>query len=398
MKKRLGYILITALVFLIGFRVGHYDITLQWQKYNPQLSVVNKEPPPAYQEVDFQQFWDTWDAMARLYLDKSKLDPQKMVYGAISGMVRSVGDPYTVFLDPEQNKEFEQDINGTYEGVGLQIGYQKERLVVIAPLKDTPAEAAGIRAGDAILSIDGKETFDMALFDAVAKIRGPLGTQVTLTLTRDGYESSFDVTLTRAQITVKTVDLTLREDGLAYLKVSRFGDQTAAEWDEAIKQIVAAQSKGIILDLRNNPGGYLSGAVYLASEFLSAGTVVVEQEGSGEFLTFEVNHAASLPKTPLVVLINKGSASASEIVAGALQVRKRATLVGEQSFGKGTVQRVEELPSESALHVTTAKWLLPDKESIDGVGLKPDTVVEMKEEDFQQNKDPQLEKAVEVLQ
>ncbi|HKZ34252.1 MAG TPA: S41 family peptidase, partial [Patescibacteria group bacterium] len=306
MKKRIGYVLIVALVFLIGFRVGHYDITLQWQKYNPQLSVVNKEPPPSYQEVDFQQFWDTWDAMTRLYLDKSKLNPQKMVYGAISGMVRSVGDPYTVFLDPEQNKEFEQDINGTYEGVGLQIGYQKERLVVIAPLKDTPAEAAGIRAGDAILSIDGEESFNMTLFDAVAKIRGPLGTKVTLTLTRDGYESSFDVTLTRAQITVKTVDFTLREDGIAYLKVSRFGDQTAAEWDEAIKQIVAAESKGIILDLRNNPGGYLSGAVYLASEFLSAGTVVVEEEGSGEFLTFEVNHAASLPKTPLVVLINKG--------------------------------------------------------------------------------------------
>lgn len=396
-KKFLIIAAIMAVSMSLGWELGHRDITLRWQNYNPKINVQNIEPPKNI-NVDFSQFWDTWDLVSQEYIDKSKLDPQKMVYGAISGMVRSLDDPYTIFLTPEQNKDFNDNMDGSFEGVGIELGYKKGKLVVVAPLKNTPAEKEGVKAGDWIIQIDDKETTDMTTPEAVSLIRGKTGTAVKLTLLHEGEKDPVVKTLTRDVIKIKSVEVSIRDDKIANVRINRFSEQTPSEWDNAVSEILKSNAKGIILDLRGNPGGTVVSSIYVASDFLSPNSIVVkEQKANGEILQTKTTDNHRLQQIPTVVLIDKGSASAAEILAGALLDNKRAKLVGEISFGKGSVQEVKDLPSNSAVHVTFAKWLLPSGASIEKVGLKPDFEVKLTKDDFDNNKDPQLDKALSLL-
>jgi carboxyl-terminal processing protease len=405
---------------LSGFWAGRQRIAVEFRDSQPTVK-VERAVPPGKENIDFSLFWTVWDRLNGSYLEKKSLDPRQMVYGAISGMVSALGDPYTVFLPPTENKEAKEDLSGAFEGVGIQLGYKDSKLAVIAPLTGSPAEKAGVKAGDLILKITDekkgadKETAGMSLPEAVTLIRGPKGTVVKLELSREGGEKPFTLSLTRETIVVKSVEVTFLESSkpgmVAHLKLLRFGERTNQEWQEAVEKIQkfknsnAQNFKGVVLDLRNNPGGFLGGAVDIASEFLPEGIVVWQDKGNDGKESFSVNRKGQLTDVPLVVLVNNGSASASEIVAGALREKERAKLVGEKTFGKGTIQEAQELSGGAGLHITIARWLLPSGKSIDKEGLKPDFEVKPDEKDLPAEasakegltKDSQLEKAIEVL-
>ncbi|MFH1244441.1 MAG: S41 family peptidase [bacterium] len=354
-------------------------------------------------EADFSRFWEVWRRLETSYVDPAKLDYAKMTWGSMRGLASSLDDPYTQYLPPAENKQANEDLNGAFFGVGIELGYREGSLAVVSPITGSPAEKAGVKAGDLILHIkDEKKKVDldtqgMTLPTAVTHIRGDKGSSVILTLYREGVDKSFEVTITRDEIVVPSVELKfIEKDGkkIAHLELHKFGGRTDKEWVAKVGEIVASKSAGVILDLRNNPGGYLDGAVFVASEFLPSG-VVVKQEGRSSSETYSVDRKGSLTTIPLVVLVNKGSASASEITAGALQDNKRAKIVGEQSFGKGTVQEVQDLSDGSSLHVTVAKWILPSGRWIGKEGITPDVKVEdnLETKDI----DEQLEKAIELV-
>lgn len=392
-----------VLVFAGGYYFGEWK---NGRSVTPSIvkTFVSSPNGDAVTNADFGKFWEVWKRLEKSYVDPTKLDYAQMTWGAMEGLAQSLGDPYTQYLPPKENKAANEDLNGSFYGVGIELGYRDETLTAIAPISNSPAAKAGIKAGDFILHIkDAKKNVDldtrgMSLPTAVSHIRGDKGTDVVLTIYRDGVEKSFDITLTRDEIVVPSVELSYESHAgktYAHLELHRFGGRTDKEWNEKVAEIIAKRPAGVVLDLRNNPGGYLDGAVYVASEFLSSG-VVVQQEGRNNSETYSVNRNGSLVSVPLVVLINKGSASASEIVAGAMQDNKRAKIVGETSFGKGTVQEVQELADGSSLHVTIAKWKTPNGNWIHKNGIKPD--VEAKDEaakDGQKEVDEQLEKALE---
>ncbi len=410
------FVIIFALIIgSIGYWLGNRNFTINTKAQTLQ-QVINTETPQT-REDDFSLFWDVWSRLEKSYIDKTKLIPKDMVNGAISGMVESIGDPYTVFLPPSQQKEAKEELGGTFEGIGAQLGMKDKRIIVVAPLKDMPAEEAGIKAGDWIVKVEGKETFGWTVPEAVNKIRGPGGSKVSLTILHEGEEKTQDIEIVRGTILVKSVewektywnrtDNRLKKDdsclscsALAYLKLTRFGDQTNKEWNAAVseinKQISSGAVKGVVFDLRNNPGGYLQGAVYIAGEFLKEGLVVVQQEyNSGNKETFSVNRRGQLVTVPVVVLINKGSASASEIVAGALRDYGRSTLIGEKSFGKGSIQEAQDLEGGAGLHITIARWLLPKGDWINEKGVEPQVAVSIDEKSPEY--DTQLEEAANVL-
>ena len=394
----LQFFVVAIVFFAIGFAVGQKRVEIEKRGFVPSISVTNQLPPKE-QNLDFSLFWQVFDTLPEKYLDKSAIDSQKLLYGAISGMVRSLGDPYTVFLDPEQNEEIRQDLAGSYEGVGIQLGFNKnKRLAVIAPLDGTPAQKEGILPNDLILQIDERDTFDLTLPEAVDLIRGPAGTKVKLVLLREGEDKSFEKEIERTKIDVKTVNVQFKDTQsgqVAVIRVSRFGENTNDEWDRAVEEVLTSGAKGVIVDMRNNPGGLLDSAVHLASEFMR-GTVVKEEFSDGSSESLGIDHAGKLLKIPLVVLVNGGSASAAEIFAGAIQDAKRAEVVGEKTFGKGTVQEPIELSGETALHVTIARWLTPKGNSIHDEGITPDVIIESPAE-AEEGVDPQLEKALELV-
>ncbi|OGD86507.1 hypothetical protein A2164_02405 [Candidatus Curtissbacteria bacterium RBG_13_35_7] len=379
--------------------MGQKKVEISRKNIVPTINILNQSPADT-QNVDFSLFWEVFKILPEKYLDKSAVDGQKMLYGAISGMVRSLGDPYTAFLDPKQNELIKTDIAGSYEGVGIQIGFNEDkRLTVIAPLKGTPAEREGLLAKDLILKIDDIDTFEMTLPEAVEKIRGTAGTRVKLQLLREDETEPFEKEIERAQIDVKTVDLEYRnvENGeIAIISVSRFGDKTDMEWDSAVEEIISKDVDGVIVDMRNNPGGLLTSSIYLAGDFVK-GTIVKQKLSNGSIQSLPPSGQGRLLKIKTIILINEGSASAAEIFAGAIQDKRRGQLIGEKTFGKGTVQDVVDLPGGSGLHVTIANWLTPNENSIHGVGITPDIVIEMTKEDRQNDKDPQLDKALEVI-
>lgn len=401
-KINLVTILVAILFFVLGWQWGHRDVLIKWQKYVPSVSVINREPPENI-NVDFKLFWDTWDLLSREYIDKKAIDPQKLFYGAISGMVAAVGDPYTVFLPPEFQKASKDDLNGSFEGVGMELGFNSDkRLAIIAPLDGTPASRAGLKAQDFIVKIDKKDATNLTLPEAVKLIRGIKGTEVILTILREGEDEPREVKLTRDTIVVKSVILSFKETEskkkIAYLKLTRFGERTKDEWNTAVSDILSSGAVGVVLDMRNNPGGFLDGAVFIASEFLENGDVVLQENQKGDRIPYKVTRQGKILKLPMVALINKGSASASEIVAGAMQDRKRAKLVGEKSFGKGTIQEAEELPGGTGIHITTAKWLTPLGRWVnDTQGLDPDVNIELDKKNIDKDKDAQLDKALELL-
>jgi len=396
MKTRLAQIrflfFCLFLIFISGFfgyKLGRGEINFL-QKKSPGLEVNFSNP----KDLDFSLFWDVWQRLEESFLDKKALNSQNMYWGAIKGMVDSLGDPYTVFLPPSDNKQAKEDLSGEFEGVGIQLGYKDSQLSVIAPLKGTPAYAAGIKAGDLILKIDDKETTNVTLPEAVRLIRGPKGTKVKLTLIHEGEKEPYETVIVRDKITVPSVELEF-VDNVAHLKLTRFGDKTGEEWEKAVDKILEkSRVKGVILDLRDNPGGYLSGAIFITSEFLDKGVVVQQEGASGIKETFSVNRQGKLTKIKLVVLVNEGSASASEIVAGALQDYGRAKVLGVKTFGKGTIQEAQDLKDGAGLHVTTARWLLPKGRSIAEEGITPD--IEVKDEP-KTEVDEQLEKAIKLI-
>lgn len=390
LSKNFKLILIVALAFVLGWQMGQFKTSRKLE-----LSAA-----PENVNVDFKLFWDTWNLLSRDYLDKSALDQDKLFYGAVSGMVSAVGDPYTFFLPPEAQKSSKEELNGSFEGVGIQLGFNEDKkLAVIAPLAGTPAQKAGIKPLDLIVKIDDKDTYGITLPEAVKLIRGARGTEVSLEILREGEEETRTFMLIRDTIVVKSVELEYKKTKLgknvAWIKLSRFSDRTRSDWETAVRDIILKNPKGVILDVRNNPGGYLDGAVFVSSEFLDGGDVVLQENGKGERQSFKVDRKGELISIPLIVLINKGSASASEIVAGALQDRGRAKVVGEKSFGKGTIQEAQDLDKGAGIHITVAKWLTPNGTWVNETkGIEPDVIIETGKDE---TKDLQFEKALELL-
>ncbi len=344
------------------------------------------------------RFWEVYNIVRSKYVEKDKIDSQKLIEGATAGLVTALDDPYSVYLNAKQNNDVNEELGGTFEGIGVQLGFNKDKqLVVISPLKDTPGERAGLRAGDNIWMINDKDTVGISLPEAVDQIKGPKGTKVKLKIQHENDKDLKDVEIIRDSIIIKSVEIELLENNtIAHVTINRFGDQTKSEWNDAVNQIVKGNVKKLVLDVRNNPGGYLDTAKFINSDFMT-GTVVGSENYKGERSKEQADHSPRLGGIKTVVLINKGSASASEIVGGALQDRGIAKLVGENSFGKGTVQEVENLSGGAGLHITTAKWLLPSGKWIHKIGLKPDYEVKLTEEDVLNKRDPQLIKAIEVV-
>jgi carboxyl-terminal processing protease len=416
--KRFHVVLLMLISALLGYYIGVTKINLDWKNYKPQITAVNTSPPAAISSTaDFSKFWTVWEKIENTYYDKKAIDAQKLLNGAITGMVASLEDPYTVYLPPARNDSFKQELAGKFEGIGAELGMTGKQIIVVAPLEGSPAQKAGIRPGDAILEVNNQVTNGWTLGQAVEKIRGEKGTEVVLTVVHKGGDKAIDTKIIRDTITVKSVegwarkvaDIEKLSDGfkkkygtsaVAYVRLSQFGDNTNQEWLNAINELELEmkqqKTKGIILDLRNNPGGYLTDAAFVSSEFLKKGVIVIQEKGSNKERTnLSVSRTGLLTDTPVVVLINRGSASASEIVAGALRDHGRAKLIGETSFGKGTIQIAEDIGDGAGLHVTIAKWLTPKEIWVHGKGLKPD--IEIENDIADQMHDKQLEKAIEEL-
>lgn len=378
-KNIRNFLVVLALMsvsVLVGYRVGTKQLstgTLVTTKEVVNTALIN----------------EVKSRLETQYLDKSKINDSKMSYGAIEGMVASLGDPYTVFLPPDENKSSQQDLSGSFGGVGISLGYKDSTLAVMSTLAKSPALAAGLKAGDLILKITDKaknldkDTTGIALDEAVNLIRGTVGSEVTLKMYRASSSETFNVTLKRAIIDVPNLEITWKKENgknVAWIGLHKFTEQLYSQWPDIVKQVVAKKNEGnfggIVLDLRDNPGGYLEAAVLVASDFIQDGVVVSQESANGQIQKYNVDKSRNqLVSDPTVVLINGGSASAAEILAGALKDYNRAKLMGEKSFGKGTVQQPEDLSDGSGLHVTVAKWLLPSGKNIHGVGVEPDVSV-----------------------
>ncbi|MFH2021978.1 MAG: S41 family peptidase [Patescibacteria group bacterium] len=354
---------------------------LSTEPASPLSGVLSASNQPGSQP-DLSNFWQTWGYLENDFLETEKLDQTTMVDGAIRGLTSSLGDPYTMYLPPKEFQRSGEDLAGSFYGVGIELGYIDQTLAVVAPLKDSPAELAGVKAGDLILKVTDKardfdeETTDWSLNRAVNEIRGPLGSIVTLTLFRPGESTEpFEISITRGEIVVQSSEVEFVEalgKTVAHIKLYRFGERTNGEWDKIVNQILAHPDlDGVVLDMRGNPGGFFDGAIDVASEFIGSGTVV-SQKGKYTNQDFSAKGQVRLVNIPVVVLVNRGSASASEIVAGALRDRLGAKLVGEKTFGKGTVQDLRELPNGGGLHITIARWLLPGGSWIHETGLEVD--------------------------
>lgn len=352
------------------------------------------------QEVDLSLMWSVWRLLQQHYIEPNNLQRQSMIFGAVQGMVGAVGDPYTTFMTPDENKEFHDSLDGHLQGIGAELALRNARIIIVAPLKGSPAEKAGLLPEDAVLGVDGWSTEGQSLNDVVSKIRGRKGTKVSLLILHPGSLEPVTVDIVRDDIVIPSVRSTVQQTesgAIAVVEINQFGSETTVEVREALRKLAATDLKGLIIDLRNNGGGYLNGAVDISSMFLSSGKVVSVERRDGEPQRHYVDGRPILPSLPLVVLINEATASASEILAGALQDHGRATIVGAKSFGKGTVQEVIDLPGGGSLRVTAARWLTPNGRNLGKEGVTPDVVVERTRQDIETGKDPQMEKAQSLL-
>jgi len=392
-----------ALFLIIGFAGGYFLRTYEDYQLSPDASLKkdifnkadNKQLPSSF---NYLMFWQVWDTVLKKYV-REPVDENKMFYGALAGVVASLQDPYSVFLDPELTKKFNDEIDGDFEGIGAQIDIKDDRIVVVAALPDTPAAKADLRSGDIILAIDQLDTVNISLDYAVDLIRGEKGTTVTLLIQRTGEEVQ-EIKIIRDTIQIDSVTWEMKEKNgqqIAYINITNFSADTATKFNEAINEILLKQPAGIVLDLRNNPGGLLDQSIEIASHFISSGVIVSEQFSNGSKNDYSASGNANLQGFKTVVLVDEGSASASEIVAGALQDYGVARLIGQKTFGKGSVQNLEQLPDGSSLKLTVALWYTPKGRSINETGIEPDEKVEMKEENYQQKQDPQLDRALEYL-
>jgi carboxyl-terminal processing protease len=348
--------------------------------------------------ADFGLFWHTWDVITQNYLREASTTLEDKVYGATRGLVASLGDPYSEFFDPKDSKSFTENIRGDFGGIGAEIGMKDGHIVVVAPITGTPADHAGLKAGDTIFAINGSSTESMNVDEAVQIIRGPKGSTVTLTIFRDGWEKTKDIPIIRDTIVVPTIDLTM-EGNIAVISLTRFNANAGSLFEQKAVEAINKGAKGIVLDLRNNPGGYLDVAVDIAGWFVPKGTLVVSEEGR-HGITNELHATGSggLGNLPVAILVNGGSASASEILAGSLRDHGRAVLVGETTFGKGTVQEIIPLEQDTSIKLTVAHWVLPKGQILDHKGLAPDVEVKLPElKDGEKFQDTQREKALEIV-
>ena len=388
-KNIIGLILI-SISFVAGF---YYHEFIFQQYYKAAYS---------FDQIDFSLLKKVWDQVSTDYVDPSKIDKTKMTYGAIAGMVEAIGDPYTEFFNPEEAKKLEEDLAGSFEGIGLQIGVKDDQIIAISPIKGTPAEKAGLRPGDLILAVDKTPTTGLSVDEVVSIIRGPKDTKVTLTISRE-ETGTRDIEITRAIIKVPSMDYEIKElaDGkkIAHITLYQFSDSSSQDFKNSAVDILNNNVSGIILDVRSNPGGLVNQATSIAGWFLERGQlIVIEKDKNGEQTELKSNGPSNFASLPLVVLINDGSASASEILAGALKDDRQIPIIGTKSFGKGTVQQITSLDDGSSLKITTAKWYTPSGVAIQDTGIEPDIKVDLTQEDYEQNKDPQFDRAMEEIQ
>lgn len=389
------YILLSIAFFYGGYYTGKRGFVFEIRKNPPKIEIINKAP--ADSTVDFGLFWEVWNLVSQQYLERP-VNPTKMLQGAITGMVSSLGDPYTSYLPPEVNKTVSSALNGVYQGIGAELGLRDNQLIIVAPLDGSPAKAAGVRAGDKILKINGESAQGVLVTEAVSKIRGDAGTVVTLQLQRDDTEP-FDLSITRNVIAVSSVAWEDKGDGTAYVRLSRFGGETNKDWIKSVSELNMKMPEldALILDLRGNPGGYLQSAIFVAGEFFNKQPVCYQEDSFGAITPYNADRNGTLTRIPAVfVLIDEGSASASEILAAALRSNIKAKLIGTKSFGKGTIQDAKEFSDGSGVHITVAKWLTPEKEWIHKKGLIPDIEVARTDDDYTKGIDPQLDKALEL--
>ena len=406
-----GLIITVLLIFVLGFAFTKISFpkSNQAEVNGGIINNTDKIPDFLQEDVDFQEFWQVWKYLKENYVDSDVKDTQ-LFYGALAGMVASLDDPYSVFFDPEISEKFEQELSGSFEGIGAEIGIKDNFLTIIAPLPDTPADRAGLRPGDKILAIDGYDTTGIALDYAVSIIRGAKGSEVILNIYSDGDVDARDVKIIRDMIEIDSVKFSrkdtagspdqgfeLKDGNIAYIELSYFNENTLADWNKTIQEVITINPKGIILDLRNNPGGFLQTAIEIAGDWVNGKDVVLEKLRSGLKLAHRANRQARLENFPTVILINGGSASGSEIVAGALQDYQVATLIGQTTFGKGSVQDLKKFKDGSAVKLTIAEWLTPLERNINKEGIKPDIEVEMTRDDYNNDRDPQLDRAIEFL-
>ncbi|HLD31844.1 MAG TPA: S41 family peptidase [Patescibacteria group bacterium] len=404
-KRKIYSLVLLAILlsFLSGLAIGRIWQVRDWLTEGGdrvQISKVLKLYSQSQSDsVSFEAFWDLWNKVKNKYVDQPVSDVD-LYYGALGGIVAGLHDPYSIFFPPQKAKEFVEDLSGEFEGIGAEIGLRDDWVTVIAPLSGSPAEKAGLLPGDKIIKINEEETYGLSLDEAVAKIRGPEGTNVVLLVGRESWEDFKEIIVVREKISVPTVLVETEPNGLAYLRISYFNESTGKEFEKAVKEIILSSPRGIILDLRSNPGGYLDLAIEVASEWVDKGVIVVEKTAAGQENTYLTTGQHRFRGLPTVVLIDGGTASGAEIVAGALQDHGLATLVGQQSYGKGSVQDLEILPDGSALKLTVARWFTPLGVLIDKQGIAPDVILA---EMFQEKGgddgylDLGREKAVEIL-
>ncbi len=397
-KKLLGR------TFLILFLIGACFLFYKFGVYTGENNILKTPPAQVInsdlgmpENVDFSIFWEAWRQAERNFLDRAEIDYQAMIYGAVTGMVNSLGDPYTNFFEPKEAEEFEQELSGKYQGIGTVVGIKDEQLVIISPFKESPAERAGLKPGDMILKIGDVSTVDISIEKAVELIKGPEGTKVKLLVEREEWENTKEIEIQREVIKIPTLEWEIKNENIALIRIYQFNGILSSEFKKIVPDILDSKVDRIILDLRNNPGGYLETSQDIAGWFLEKGMLVVsEDEGEDkEQKVYKSEGPSTLSSFPVVVLINNGSASASEILAGALRDQKEVQLVGETSFGKGSVQKPIVLSDGSFLKVTIARWLTPSGHCINDMGLEPDVVVE---EGDNVEKDLQLEKAIEIVE
>lgn len=395
--RALGLVLLLIIFVAAGYSLGLYEA----QKRGVFLGdgrVLNQGETPKFlgKDADFSTFWDVWSLVQNAYVDQP-VSEKNLYYGSIAGLVNGLHDPYSTYFTPEEARAFNEQLSGSFFGIGAQLDQKDGQIVVIAPLPGTPAERGGIQPEDAILTIDGVETRGMSLDEAVGRIRGEKGTAVILGILHKDTTESVEISLIRDEIHTDSVTYTLRDDNIAVIEVSMFNEDTSALFATAAQRVLQDHATGIVLDLRNNPGGLLDTAITLAGYWIPKGQPVVLEEVRGERDSLFASGSSVLAQVPTAVLVNGGSASASEILAGALQDFQEATVIGEQTFGKGSVQEYHDLPDGGAVKITVARWLTPLGRSIDQSGIAPDTLIPLTLEDVHAHNDPQLDAAVDFL-
>ncbi len=400
LRKHAALLALGAMIALTFYNVGFHAGE---QRLSALISGI-ENGTTTEETIDFAPFWKAWNLINEKYVSASTtqktVDSQEKLWGAIEGLAASLKDPYTVFFPPVESELFESDIRGNFEGVGMEVLAQDGAITVIAPLKDSPAFRAGILAGDRVIKINNKETSGLTTEDAVLLIRGPRGTRVTLTIFRNGTKEPFDIEVIRDVINIPTINTKTLPGGIFVIELYSFSAQSPNLFRGALREFILSGNDKLILDLRGNPGGYLEAAIDMASWFLPSGKVIVREDFGGrrEAKVYRSRgYDIFIDKLEFVILVDKGSASASEILAGALAEHGRATLVGETTFGKGSVQELVNITSETSLKITVARWLTPNGLSISEKGIEPSVVVKYTSAERQAGKDPQMEKALEIL-